>query len=125
MADNVAITAGSGTTIATDERTIAGTAAQVQRVDEQGSQSTAVGRVAVTSSSTAIAAARDTRKRIVIVNRQTVAIYVQSGTATTSDFKLDPGDSVTLCTQAAVNGITTAAYSASGDAYVYYVEEYD
>lgn len=32
MADNVAITAGSGTTIATDECTIAATAVQVQRV---------------------------------------------------------------------------------------------
>ena len=125
MADNVAVTAGAGTNIATDERTIAATTVHVQRVTESGSQNIAAARVAVTNTSTTIVAARDTRKRVVITNRQTVPIYVEQTTATTSDFKLDSGDSLTLYTTAEVDGITTAAYSASGDAYTYYVEEYD
>lgn len=126
MADNVAVTAGSGTLMGTDERTIAATTVHVQRVGEIGSATGAVGQVTVTNSSGAIAAARDTRKRIVIVNRQTVAIYVDpGGTATTADFRLEPGDSVTLYTTVAVNAITSAAYSASGDAKAHYIEEYD
>ena len=125
MADNVAITAGSGTTVATDERTIAAVTAHVQRVDEQGSQNTAAAQTTISNTSAAIAAARDTRKRIVIVNRQTVAVFVSSETATTSKFRLEPGDSLTLYTTAAVNGITAAAYTASGDAKVHYIEEYD
>lgn len=125
MADNVAVTAGSGTNIATDERTIAATTVHVQRVTESGSQNIVAGRVSITNTTTDLVASRDTRKRVVITNRQTVPIYVESGTATTSDFKLDPGDSLTLYTTAAIDGITTAAYTASGDAYVYYVEEYD
>lgn len=126
MADNVAVTAGSGTNMATDERTIAAATVHVQRVGEIGSATGAVGQVTVTNSSGAIAAARDTRKRIIIVNRQTVAIYVDpGGTATTADFRLEPGDSVTLYTTVAVNAITSAAYSASGDAKAHYIEEYD
>jgi hypothetical protein len=125
MADNVPITAGSGTTIGTDERTIAATAVQIQRVDEQGSQNTAAGQTTISNTSAAIAAARDTRKRIVIVNRQSVPVFVTSETATTGKFRLDPGDSVTLYTTAAVNGITSAAYTAVGDAKVHYIEEYD
>jgi CRISPR/Cas system CMR subunit Cmr4 (Cas7 group RAMP superfamily) len=125
MADNTTITAGAGTTIATDERTIASTAVHVQRVDEQGSQTTVAGQTTITNSSSAIAAARDTRKRIVMVNRQTVSVYVTSETATTGKFRLDPGESLTLYTTAAVNGITSAAYTASGDAKVHYIEEYD
>lgn len=126
MADNVAVTAGSGTNIATDERTIAATTVHVQRVTETGSQNVNTGRVAVTNTTTDIVAARDTRKRVIIMNRQTVPIYIDGGgTATTTDFKLDPGDSITLFTDEAIDGITTAAYSASGDAYTYYIEEYD
>lgn len=125
MADNVAVTAGSGTNIATDERTINAVTVQIQRVTEIGASNITAGRVAVTNTSTDIVVAKETRKRVVITNRQTVPIYVDTGTATTSDFKLDPGDSLTLYTTAAVDGITTAAYSASGDAYTYYVEEHD
>lgn len=97
----------------------------MQRVIVIGASNTAAGQTTVTNSNTAIAAARETRTRIVIVNRQTVPVYVTSETATTGKFRLDPGDSVTLFTTAVVNGITTAAYSASGDAKVHYIEEYD
>lgn len=126
MADNVAVTAGAGTNIATDERTIAATTVHVQRTGEIGSANAAVGQVTISNSSTAIAAARDTRKRIIIVNYQTVAVFIDpGGTATTADFRLDPGASLTLYTTVAVNAITSAAYTASGDAKVHYIEEYD
>lgn len=129
MADNVTIPAtGTGTAtpvISTDERTIAATTVQVQRVVLIGSTTVAAGQTTISNSTTAILAARDTRSRVVIVNRQTVAVYIDGGTASTADFRLEPGDSVTLFTTSAVNGITSAAYSASGDAKVHYIEEYD
>lgn len=126
MADNIAVTAGSGPNMATDERTIAAATVHVQRVGEVGSATSAVGQVTATNTTTAIAAARDTRKRIIIINRQTVPVYIDAGaSATTSDFRLDPGDSLTLVTVAAINGITSLAYTATGDAKVHYIEEYD
>lgn len=127
MADGIDVTPGSGAKkVATDERTIGGVTQDVQRVGEIGSGTAADGQVTITNSSAAIAAARDTRKRIIIVNRETVAIFVNAGgTATTADFRLDPGDSLTLYTTVAVNAITAAAYTASGDAKVHYLEEYD
>ncbi len=125
MADNVQVTAGSGTTIATDERTIAGTAVQIQRVYDMGASTAVAGQVTVTNSSTSIVSASDTRKRLILVNRQTVPVYIDpsGGTATTSMFRLEPGDSVTLSVTCAVTGITSAAYTASGDAKVHYIEE--
>jgi len=127
MADNVAITAGSGTTIGTDERSINSTNVQVQRVVDQGSSNIANGHVAVTNTATTIIAARDTRKRAVIVNYQTVSIYIGVSTVTTSNgFRLDPGASITLYTTVLIQGITAAAYTAAGeDDKTHYVEEYD
>lgn len=125
MADNVAVTAGSGTTVATDERTIAATSVQVQRVAPHGAPNITPAQVTVTNSTTQIAAAKDTRHSILIVNRQTVAVYIDDASATTSAFRLDPGDSITLFTGAVINGITSAAYSASGDAKVHYLEVHD
>lgn len=127
MADNIAVTVGSGTTkdIATDERTIAAATAHIQRIEEIGSTNIVAAQVTVTNSSTTIAAARDTRSRIIIVNRQTVAVYIEQTTATTSDFRLDPGDSITLYATGEIDGITSAAYTASGDAKVHVIEEYD
>src|SRR4051812_17527107 len=117
MADNVAVTAGSGTTIGTDERTINAVAVQVQRVDEQGSTSLANGQVTISNTAATIAAARDTRKSLLIVNRQTVPIWVGVATVTTANgLRLDPGDAVVLTTTALVQGITAAAYTGSGDA---------
>lgn len=116
MADNVAITAGSGTTIATDERTINSTAVQVQRVSPLGGSSIANAHVTVTNSATTIKAATDTQHCVTIVNYQTVPIYVGGATVTTSNgFRLDPGASLTLHTTAEVQGITSAAYTAAGE----------
>lgn len=127
MADNVSITAGSGTVVGTDERTINSTSVQVQRVDEQGSTTLANAHVDVTNSATTIAAARETRKRLVIVNYQNVAIYVGLTSPTTSTgLMVPPGGSLTLYTTAAVQGITAASHTASGeDEKVHYLEEYD
>jgi hypothetical protein len=125
VADNVAVTAGSGTNIATDERTIASTTVHIQRVAMLGAQNIVTAQTTVTNSSTTIAAARETRYRLVIVNRQTVPVFIELTTATTSDFRLDPGDSVTLYTTGLVAGITSAAYTASGDAKIHSIEEYD
>lgn len=125
MADNVAITAGSGTTVAADERTVDAVAVEVQRVAPHGSPLIAAAQVEISNTSAAIAAVRSTRHSIVIVNRQTVAVFIDDATATTSAFRLDPGDSVTLFTGAVINGITTAAYTASGDAKVHVIEIYD
>lgn len=123
MADNVAVTAGSGTTMATDERTINSVAVQVQRVYDMGASAFSGSQVTVSNSDTSILAAADTRKRAIIVNRQTVAVYIGGTTATTSMFRLDPGESVTVYTTGVVRGITSAAYSASGDAKVHVIEE--
>lgn len=125
MADGVDVTPGSGKTIATDERTIAATTQHVQRVGEIGATSIAASQVEVSNSSTTLSAARDTRKRLVLVNRQTVPVFIELTTATTSDLRLDPGDSITLYTTGAVAGITSAAYTAVGDAKVHVIEEFD
>jgi hypothetical protein len=116
VADNVAITAGSGTTISTDERTINSTAQHVQRMVPLGGSSLANGHVTVTNTATEIRAATETQHCVTIVNYQTVPIYVGAATVTTSaGFRLDPGASVTLHTTAAVQGITSAAYTAAGE----------
>jgi hypothetical protein len=125
MADNVAITAGSGTTVATDERSIASTNVHVQRVVPLGGSSVANGHVTVTNSDTTIRAATETQHQLTIVNYQTVPIYVGAHTVSTSDgFRLDPGASITLFTTAIVCGITSAAYTAAGeDDKVHYIAE--
>jgi len=116
MADTVAITAGSGTVISTDERTIASTAQHVQRFVPLGGSSLANAHVTVTNTATEIRAATETAWETTIVNYQTVPIYVGAATVTTSTgFRLDPGASLTLHTTAAVQGITSAAYTAAGE----------
>jgi hypothetical protein len=116
MADTVAITAGSGTTISTDERTINSVAQHVQRFVPLGGSTLANAHVTVTNTATEIRAATDTQHCVTIVNYQTVPVYVGAATVTTSTgFRLDPGASVTLHTTAAVQGITSAAYTAAGE----------
>lgn len=124
MADNVAVTAGSGTTIGTDERSINSVTVQVQRVDEQGSTAIDAAQTNVTNSAATLVAARDTRKRVVIVNRQVAAIFVGEATVTTANgFQIDPGASLTLHTTALIQAITAAA-SGAGEK-VHTLEEYD
>jgi hypothetical protein len=125
MGDNIALTPGSGVTALADERTVGGVTGLVQRVAPHGTPNLTVGQVEVTNSSTAICAVDATRQTITIVNRQLVSVYIDDTTATTSAFRLDPGDSVTLATGAVINGITSAAYTAVGDAKVHYVATHD
>lgn len=129
MADNVTVDNGALTdyVVASDERTIAATAVEVQRVAPLGAPLIANGHVTVSSTAGNIVASRDTRHRVVIVNYQTVPIYVGVATVTTSTgLRLDSGASLTLYTTAAVQGITSAAYTAAGeDDKVHYIEEYD
>lgn len=125
MADNVAITAGSGTTVLTDERTINSVAGHVQRMVPLGGSTITNGHVTVTNSATTIKAATETRHCITVANFQTVPVYLGAATVTTSTgFRLDPGASITLHTTAEVQGITAASYSASGeDDKTHYIEE--
>lgn len=125
MADNVAITAGSGTTIGTDERSIGGTSVHLQRMSPIGGSAIVSGHVTVSSTAGNIVAAAETRHCLTIVNYQTVPVYVGPATVTTSSgFRLDPGASLTLHVTSAVQGITAAAYTAAGeDDKVHYVEE--
>lgn len=116
MSDNIAITAGAGTTVATDERTINATTVHAQRVTILGGSSIANAHVTVTNSATTIKAATETQWAVTVINYQTVPIYVGGATVTTSNgFRLDPGASLTLHTTAEVQGITSAAYTAAGE----------
>jgi hypothetical protein len=137
ITDNVAVTAGSGTTLATDDvsgvhyqkikqfdgtadstTAIIGNASGELRVADVGN-TPAGAQVTVTNTTTQILAADSTRKEAILVNRQTVAIYIGATAATTSMFRVDPGESVTIRTTARVDGITSAAYTAVADAKVH------
>ena len=121
MADNVAITAGSGTTVATDERTINSTSVQVQRVTDQAGTAVATGQVAPTGTAGTLLAARETRKVVTFVNRGTVDVYIGPATVTTANgILLSPGESIDIQTTALVQAITPAGTGA-----VHYVEVYD
>lgn len=116
MADNVAITAGSGTLVATDERSINSATVHVQRVSILGGSTIVAAHVTVTNSATSIRAATETAWETTLCNYQTVPVYIgPSGVATTDGFRLDPGASLTLHTTAAVYGITSASYTAAGE----------
>lgn len=80
----------------------------------------------ITNSSANVIAARAGRRAVLILNLQTVAVYLDAsgGSATTSHFRLDPGAAIILPTASAVTGITSAAYTASGDAKVHTIEVY-
>lgn len=140
MADNVAITAGSGTTIGTDDvggvqiqrvkntwgvdgtaTDVAATATAALPVMTIGGGTNVGAQVTVTNSSTQIVASDTDRRFVLLLNLQTVAVYIDpsGGTATTSMFRLDPGASLTLPVTTAVTGITSAAYSPTGDAKVH------
>lgn len=111
MADNVAITAGSGTTISTEELTTlngAGVSAQhAQRVlvGSRTADGTVVDwqpivtaatltNVNDTATSTTLAASNAARKGLLIFNDSTQALYVKYGataSATSFTVKIDPG----------------------------------
>lgn len=124
MADDVAITAGAGTVIAADERTINAVAVKVQRVDEQGSTAIATGQVVVTTIAATLVAARETRKRVVLFNDSNQDIYVGPATVTTANgFRVPAGYSLTLYTTALTQAIIGTGLTMAGS--VDYIEEYD
>lgn len=122
MADNIPMNSMSGgLSAASDERTIGGVTVHIQRVGEIGSGAVANGQVAPTSVAATLVAARDTRKRLVLLNDGTVDVYIGIATVTTANgFQLSPGASITLYTTALLQAIT-----ASGTGVIHYIEEYD
>lgn len=122
MADNIPITAGSGTNVATDDRTaVTGVAAHVQRVTEIGATAVAAGQATPTNSAGTIVSARDTRKAVIFVNHGTLDVYIGPATVTTSNgMKLPAGSAIKLFTTVALQGITQ-----SGTGAIHYIEEYD
>ena len=118
MADNVAVTAGAGTTIATDDR---GAVGHVQRVVDQGGSVIASGRASVTTTSGSALAANTTRKYVIFYNLGSDVVDIgPSGVASGSGFPLYPGESVTLYTTAAIH-----MDAASGTQSVAYIEVSD
>lgn len=123
MADNRDLAALTGNA-ATDERTINSVTVHVQRVTDIGASAIANGQVNISNTAATLVAARETRKRVTLVNRMPVAVFVGVATVTTANgFQLDPGAAITLHTTALVQGITAAA--TAGTVYVHYIEEYD
>ncbi len=126
MADGVNIseaTAGSLRKVSTDQRTIGGDTQEVQRVNDIGGSALASGRANVTTTAGAAIAARDTRKRVVLLALPTNTDIIDvgdSGVSSGSGFPLYPGASLTLHTTAAIY-----ADAASGTQVLAYVEEYD
>lgn len=123
MADNVPITAGSGTNVGTDERTINSVAVQVQRVDEQGSTAIATSQVTPTTVAGTLIAARDTRKRVILTNNGSTDTFVGPATVTTANgFKLPVGYTLTLYTTALVQAIIASGTMVGA---IHILEEYD
>lgn len=124
MADNVAITAGSGTTVGTDERTISAVAVQVQRVVSEGGSAFATAQYTPTAAAATLIAARETRKAVVIVNGSNVDIFVGPATVTTANgMRVQPGASLTLNTTALIQSISSSITGLVG--VVYTAETYD
>ena len=102
------------------------TAAAAFPVRDIGVGAGASAQTTISSTSATVIAARAGRRAVLFLNLQTVAVYLDAsgGTATTSHFRLDPGASCVLPIATAVTGITSAAYTASGDAKVHTIELY-
>lgn len=92
-----------------------------------GSATNASGQVTISSTSATVIASRSGRRGVLLINNQSVSVYIDAagGTATTSKMRLDPGAAVMLPVTSAVTGITSAAYTASpADAQIHYTELY-
>lgn len=148
MADGVPITAGSGTTIATDDTgatghvqlvklgySANGSATLVQAdvdgilvnlgahndVITRGPSSFATGQVTVSTTATTLVASRSGRTNVVLLNYGICTVWVGPATVTTSNgIALDPGATLTLSTTALIQGIAPTGFSGI----VHYVEEY-
>ena len=129
MADDVAITAGSGTNVSADERTINSVTVKIQRVIPLGGSAFKADQISPTSTATSASiAARETRTRITIVNDGTTALYVSDvatdagspATTTDNSVPVPLGASVTLHSTAGI-----FVFSGSGTGHASYWEEYD
>jgi hypothetical protein len=125
QAVGVAVFAGSD-----DAKTVtdvALTAAGAFPVTVIGKGTNASSQVTISNTSTTIIAAREGRRGVLILNHQTVGVSIDAsgGTAVyATHFVLDPGASLFLPVTNAVTGITSAAYTASGDAKLHLCEIY-
>lgn len=94
MADNVSVTAGTGTTLLTDEKTVNGTTGHVQRVTTGSAPSGAYGAVSVTTSATTIKAANYERTQIdVTPTNGDIYIGFDSSVTTSTGFLVPSGGS--------------------------------
>lgn len=119
MADNVAITAGSGTNIATDDRS----SVHYQEVVPVSTTTIATGQVGPTSSAATLIAARDRRHRVIFVNRSEHTVFIGPATVSSSNgLMLLPGDTIALYTTALVQVINDGGTT---NGKVHYLEEYD
>jgi len=119
MADDVAVTAGSGTSIATQDRS----ARQFQQVIPAGADTIASGEGNVTTTAAEFLAARSNRVGVLLKSLSSNTAVVDVGdtsVASGSDFPLDPGDSLYLPTEDAI-----WADAASGTQVLAYIEFYD
>ena len=95
----------------------------IGRFGQKPDLGTAAGtQVTVTNTSTTLIAAANGQRQVTLVNNQTVSVWVDpnGGTAATAThFRLEPYASMTVTTRTAITAITSAAYSASGDAKVH------
>lgn len=124
MSDDVAITAGSGTTVGADERTINAVAVKVQRVVSEGGTAFATGQVTPTASAATLLAARETRKDVTFVNGTNMTIYIGPATVTTANgLAIPPGAGITIRTTALLQVVVATVTGLTG--FVSYSETYD
>ena len=119
MADDVQVTAGSGTAMATQDRS----SRHFQQVIPAGGDTIASGRVSITTTAGEAIAARANREYVILLalpsNTDTIDVG-DTGTASGSDFPLLPGASITIPTEDAI-----WADAASGTQVLAYIEVYD
>jgi hypothetical protein len=119
LADDVAVTAGSGTAIATQDRS----SRHFQQVIPAGADTMASGRVTVTTTAAEAVAARSNRVGVLLIAVASNTAIIDVGdtsTASGADIPLSPGDSLYLPTEDAI-----WADAASGSQSLAYVEFYD
>ena len=119
MADDVQVTAGSGTAIATQDRS----SRHFQQVIPAGGDTILSGRVSVSTTAAEAIAARSNRLYVILLalpSNTDVVDVGDTGTASGSDFPLYPGASITIPTEDAI-----WADAASGTQSLAYIEVYD
>lgn len=124
MADNVAISAGTGTTVGADERTINSIPVQVQRVVVEGGTAILTGQVVPTATAATLLAARETRKSVTFLNGTNMTVFIGPATVTTANgFELPAGAGITIPTTALVQVIVATVTGLIGE--ISYIEAYD